>query len=126
MAWLVDNMNWVMLVSGVLTCTMVFGAIAPKAALQSMFGESLDGPLAEIIVRNWAALITLSGAMLIYGAYATEVRPFVLIVVGTSKLIFISLVLSQFALYGRRQAGIAAAIDMVMVALFAAYLAGTL
>ena len=125
MAWLVDNMYWVMLISGILTCTMIYGAIAPQAALRSMFGDALEGPLAEIIVRNWSALITLSGAMLIYGAYTTEVRPFVLVVVGTSKLIFISLVLSQFALYGRRQAGIAAAIDMVMVALFAAYLAAT-
>ena len=126
MSWLVDNMYWVMLISGILTCTMVYGAIVPQSALKAMFGDALEGPLAEIIVRNWAALITLSGAMLIYGAYAMEVRPFVLIVVGTSKLIFISLVLSQFALYGRRQAGIAAVIDMIMVALFAAYLAATL
>lgn len=126
MTWLVDNMYWVMLISGILTCTMFYGAIAPRAALLSMFGASLEGPLAEVIVRNWAALITLSGAMLIYGAYAVEARPLVLIVVGTSKLIFISLVLSQFGEFGRRQAGIAAAIDMVMVALFAAYLAATL
>jgi len=125
MSWLVDNMQWVMLISGVLTCTMIFAAIAPQAALKSMFGESLDGPLAEIVVRNWGALIALSGGMLIYGAYDIEVRPFVLTVVGTSKLIFIALVLSQGGRYVRRQAGIAAAIDMAMVALFAAYLAAT-
>ena len=122
MAWLVDNMKWVMLISGVLTCTMVYGAIAPQGALRSMFGENLEGPLAEIIVRNWAALITLSGVMLIYGAYVTEARQLVLMAVSASKVIFISLALSQFGRYGLRQAGIAAVIDMVMVALFAAYL----
>ena len=126
MAWLVENMQWVMLVSGVLTCTMIAAAIAPQAALKSMFGETLDGPLAEIVVRNWGALIALSGGMLIYGAYEIEVRPFALVVVGASKVVFIALVLSQGGRYITRQAGIAAIADLAMVALFAAYLAATL
>lgn len=125
MAWLVDNMQWVMLIAGVLTCTMLYAAIAPQAALKSMFGETLEGPLAEIVVRNWGALIAISGGMLIYGAYEIDIRPLVLVVVGASKVIFISLVLSQGGRYLTRQAGMAAAIDAVMVALFAAYLAAT-
>ena len=126
MAWLVDNMGWVMLISGILTSTMIFAAIAPQAALKSMFGEGLEGPLAEIVVRNWGSLIAFGGAMLIYGAYNIEVRPLVLVFTGAGKLVFIALVLSQGGRYVRRQAGIAAAIDMVIVALFAAYLAATL
>ena len=105
MAWLVDNMQWVMLVSGVLTCTMIAAAIAPQAALKSMFGETLDGPLAEIVVRNWGALIAISGGMLIYGAYEIEVRPFVLVVVGASKVVFIALVLSQGGRYHHAPSG---------------------
>jgi len=35
----------IMLVSGVLTATMIFAAIAPRAALQSNFGESLEGSI---------------------------------------------------------------------------------
>jgi hypothetical protein len=119
---LVENIKWVMLVSGALTCTMVYAAIAPRAALTSMFGEALEGPLAEVVVRNWGALITLMGAMLIYGAYAVEVRSFALVVVGLSKVIFIALVLSQAGRYMTRQAGIAAIIDIAMVTLFGAYL----
>lgn len=57
-----------------LTATMLYASIAPSAALQSTFGESLDGPLADLIVRNWGALIGLVGGMLIYGAFHPPAR----------------------------------------------------
>jgi hypothetical protein len=49
-----SNIRWIMIVSGVLTFTMIYAAVAPQAALMSTFGEMMDGPLAQIIVRNWA------------------------------------------------------------------------
>ena len=88
-----------MLVSGALTCTMAYAAIAPQAALLSTFGETLQGPVAEIVVRNWGVLITLMGAMLIYGAFNPPVRSFALAVAGVSKLAFIALVLSPAAVF---------------------------
>jgi hypothetical protein len=119
----VANIKWIMLAAGVLTCTMIYAAIAPQAALRGTFGETLEGPLAAIVVRNWAVLITLIGAMLIYGAYHAAVRPLVLAVAGLSKLVFIALVLAQGSRYLGQQAGIAIAIDAVWVVLFALYLA---
>ena len=68
MNWIVAKIKCVRLVSGVLTCTMLYAAIAPQAALHSTFGETLDGSLVEIVVRNWGAPIMLVGAMLICGA----------------------------------------------------------
>jgi hypothetical protein len=121
MTWIVDNVRWIMLVSGVLTATMIYAAIAPEAALRSTFGETLSGPLARIIVRNWGALITLVGAMLIYGAFNPESRSPILIVAGVSKAVFIALVLSQGTRYLGR-VGLVVAIDSVMVALFGWYL----
>ena len=122
MNWIVSNIKWVMLVSGVLTCTLFYAAIAPQAALRSMFGESLEGQLAEIIVRNWGALLTLVGAMQIYGAFNSTSRLLIVTISTISKLIFISLVL----VYGRQflgyQAGSAIAIDLVAVILFIVYL----
>ena len=91
MTVIVDKIKWIMLVAGVLTCTMIYAAIAPQAALRGTFGETLQGPLADIVVRNWGVLITLVGAMLIYGAYRPAVRPLVLMVAGLSKLVFIVL-----------------------------------
>jgi hypothetical protein len=123
MSFIVARIKWIMLVSGALTCTMIYAAIAPQAALQGTFGETLAGPLAEIVVRNWGVLITVIGAMLIYGAYHAESRPLVLTVAGLTKLVFIALVLAQGGRYLNQQAGIAVAIDAVWVVLFACYLA---
>jgi hypothetical protein len=117
-----SSIKWIMLVSGVLTCTMVYAAIAPQAMLQSTFGETLDGPLADIIVRNWGALIFLIGAMLIYGAFTPAVRSLVLVVASASKFVFIALVLSNGARYASGQAAVSVVVDSVMVLLFAAYL----
>lgn len=117
------SIKWIMLVSGALTCTMVYAAIAPEAALQSTFGESLSGPVAEIVVRNWGALIALGGAMLIYGAFEPAVRPLVLVFTGVGKMIFIGLVVSHGTRYLSQQAGVAVVLDSLMVAIFALYLA---
>jgi hypothetical protein len=116
------GIKWIMLVSGVLTCTMVYAAIAPRAMLQSTFGETLEGPLADIIVRNWGALIVLVGAMLIYGAFNPAVRALTLVVAAASKAVFIALVLSHGGRFTSGPAGISIAVDAVMVVIFAAYL----
>ena len=119
---IVANIKWIMLVSGLLTCTLFYAAIAPQVALRSMFGESLDGQLAEIIVRNWGALLTLVGALQVYGAFNSISRLLIVIVSSISKLVFVTLVL----VYGRSflgyQAGTAITIDLIIVILFVCYL----
>src|SRR3989339_523596 len=92
MRWIIKNIKWIMLISGLVTCTMVVAFIAPQLALEQTFGQSLQGPLAEIIVRSWGAIITLIGAMLIFGAYVPEHRRLILLVAALSKLIFVGLV----------------------------------
>ena len=59
MNWIVKPIKWIMLISGILTATMFYDAIAPDAALRSAFGQGPDGPLAELIVRNWGVLVGL-------------------------------------------------------------------
>lgn len=121
MTWIVAHMKWIMLVSGILTCTMLYAAIAPQAALRSMFGESLAGGVAEIVVRNWGALIGLVGGMLIYGAFQPAARSLVLVVAGVSKVVFIGLVLAHGSQYLGQQVGVSAAIDALTVALYVTY-----
>ena len=122
MPWIIRNVHRLMVVSGVLTLTMVFGLVAPDTALLSTFGATLDGPVADVVVRNWAALIGLMGAMLIYAAPRPELRPLALSIAGLSKAIFIGLMLSHGRLFLGHQAGIAVVVDLVWVAVFAAYL----
>ena len=125
MVWIVRNIRGIMTVSGVLTLTMVYAVIAPEAALRSTFGESLGGSAADVVVRNWGALIGLMGAMLMYGARRPAVRGLTLVVAGTSKAIFIGLVLSHGRQFLSYQAGIAALIDLMWVVVFAIYLWAT-
>ena len=117
MHWIASKVKWIMLISGVLTCSMFYVAIAPQAALNLMFGDTLAGPLAEIIVRNWGALIGLVGVMLIYGAYDPPGRPFILTVAAASKLIYISLVLTYGGQY-LSKAGMSLWSDGLEVVLF--------
>lgn len=119
---IVGSMKWIMLVSGVLTCSMIYAALAPQAALQATFGEDLQGPVAEIVVRNWGVLIALMGAMLVYGAFNVTARPLVLTIAGLSKVAFLSLLLVFGQPFLGHQAGIAVVSDSIQVALFIAYL----
>lgn len=122
MKFFLANFKWVMLISGLLTCTMFLGLIAPQSQMTSNFGTSMEGPLAEIIVRNWSALIGLMGIMLIYGAFVPAVRRYSLVIAGTSKIIFIGLVLSWGKSYLEFGAGTAVVADSFMIVLFSVYL----
>lgn len=97
MNWLARQTRWILFISGILTCTMLYALFAPEASQISNFGSALTGPVADVIVRNWGALIGLVGLMLVYGAFHPPVRRLVLVVAGASKLTFITLVL----VYGR-------------------------
>ena len=124
MQLLFRSIKWVMLVAGLLTCTMFYALVAPEASLISNFGQPLEGQVAQIVVRNWGALIGLMGVLLIYGAFREEVRTVALLVAGTSKLVFIALVLSLGQPFLQFQVGLSVAIDTIMVVLFATYLIG--
>jgi len=121
---IVRRMKGILLLAGALTCTMIYAAIAPQAALQASFGATLTGPLAEIVVRSWGALIALTGGMLLYAAFHVESRPLVLVVASASKAVFIALLLA----YGRPffpQAALPLVVDGILVVLFVLYLAAT-
>jgi hypothetical protein len=121
MNFIIKYFKWVMLVCGALTFTMIYGLIAPHAALESMFGASFDGALETIVVRSWSALIGLMGAALIYGAYSEKNRIFSISIVASSKVVFVSLML----LYGQEfigTAGMAIIMDCIFIILAGFYL----
>ena len=104
---------------------MFYAAVAPEAAVRSSFGQSIDGPVAQIVVRNWGILIGLVGLLLIYGAFNEQTRRVALVVAGASKIAFVTLVLSIGQQFLQFQVGVAVAIDTIMVTLFALYLVST-
>ncbi|TGL67802.1 hypothetical protein [Leptospira jelokensis] len=121
MKMIFSNMKWIMLVSGIITCSMILSALHPTLGLTLTFGDSIDGNLANIIVRNWGALIALVGGMLVYGAYHEANRNLVLVVASISKTTFVGLNL----IYGQNyltKSGPALVFDSILVIIFLTYL----
>lgn len=121
MIFIIKNIKWVMLVSGVLTCTMFYGLFAPQAALESMFGVSFSGTLENIVIRSWSALVGIIGAIMIYGFFSQRNRIFSISVAAFSKLVFVSLLL----LYGQEFLAATApalAMDCVVIILSGVFL----
>lgn len=117
------NIKWIMLVSGVLTSTLLLAAIAPDSALTMIFGETLEGPLSDIIVRNWGVLVGLVGMLLIYGAFNEHVRKLILVLALTSKVTFVGLILAFGSSY-LSKVWTSIAIDTLFIVLFVVYLLG--
>lgn len=86
------HIKWIMVMAGLLTCSMIFAVFSPQATLIRVFGEALTQPLAQVVVRSWGFLIFLMGILLIYGAYIPVYRKLALTVVSTSKIVFITLI----------------------------------
>jgi hypothetical protein len=122
MSAFVRHFKWVMLIAGLLTCTMFYAAFAPIPAQESTFGDSVEGPIAEVVVRNWGILIGLVGLMLIYGAFDVASRRLALLVAAASKIAFISLVLVFGQELLEHQVGTSVIVDSIMVVLFVIYL----
>jgi hypothetical protein len=117
---IVGNIKWIMLAGGLVTLSMLSAAVAPRLVFKMMLGDTPESPLALLLARNWGALIGLTGAMLVWGAFHPEARTLVLLVAGTSKLTFITLVLSHPPY--RAKGLVPVVVDGVLAALFAAYL----
>ena len=118
---IITNIKWIMVVSGLLTCSLIFAVFAPEAALISMFGEALTEPLAQVVVRSWGFLIFLIGTLLIYGAYKPVHRNLALVFTSISKIVFISLIVI-FGTQYIEKAALTIVFDSVLVMIFLSYL----
>lgn len=122
MSVLTDNIQWVLLICGLLTFSMIQGAFAPRFTMRAYFGEAPDSPAADALMRSWSALVAFSGIFLIYAGYTPAVREAAVAVVGAGKLFFVVLLLSQPKRFFRGQAVTAIILDSLMVIVFATYL----
>ena len=95
MSWIVRNIDWVLILSGAATCSMLLMALAPHWAMRFIFGDVAEGPVAQLIARSWGAMIFASGLMLIYAALHPDVRLPVLLYSIAGKLGFVILVLAN-------------------------------
>jgi len=122
MGWIVANIGWLLIVSGVATCSMIAMTIAPRWAMQSTFGEVAEGQVANLIARSWGVMIFASGLMLIYAAGHPDVRLPVLLYSIVGKLGFVVLVFAS-PVFRSRGTALLALGDLIIVAILAGYLA---
>jgi hypothetical protein len=122
MTWLIDNIHVVLIVSGLLTITMLQVAIAPARALKSTYGEVLEGPLVDLVVRGWGFLIALIGAMLLWAAFHPETRTLAVGAAIASKLFYVSALVAHRKRFLKGFAAVTAGVDVVMVVLLTAWL----
>lgn len=122
MAFIADNIFWILLVSGVITSSMLVAVVAPRLVFQQFFGTILDGPLGNAIMRNWGLVIGMSGLLLIYAAYDETVRTPIMLFSIVGKLFFSVQVFAAGSALKAARGG--ALIDLVIGLVFCAYLIG--
>ena len=122
MIWIQNNIGWILVVSGILTCAALLQAVAPRFGMMNLFGEEVIPSSALLIIRSWGAMIFVSGLLLIYAAYHSEQRLPILFYSITVKLGIAGLVFAGGARYRKRQVFKIASADFVMALLFVWYL----
>jgi hypothetical protein len=123
MTWLIDNIHIVLIVGGLLTVTMLQFAIAPARASKSTYGETLEGPLVDLMVRGWGFLIALVGAMMLWAAFHPETRTLAAGAAISSKIFYIGALVAHRKRFLKGFAAVTVVVDLVMVALLGAWLA---
>jgi hypothetical protein len=122
MRWIVSNIDWILIVSGAATCSMLLQALAPRLAWRTVFGEEAQGFVAEFMARSWGVMIFAAGLLMIYAAWHSEARFPILLYAIVGKLSFTLQVFAAPRLY-RRLAFVLAWADLVIIGLLGWYLA---
>ncbi len=117
MDWIVEHYQVVLVVSGLLTLTMLQFVLAPTRSQRSTYGEALEGPLADVVVRGWGLLISLTGGMLVWAAFHPETRPLAVGVAVISKVFYMGSLVAKGGRFLKGFAGVTVLFDAVMVAL---------
>ncbi|WP_426029030.1 DUF4345 family protein [Brevundimonas sp. TWP2-3-4b2] len=84
----VENIQAILVVCGLLTASMLQFTLMPRRAARSVFGETVDGPMADVAVRGWGLLIALTGFMLLWAAFHPETRTLAIGVALISKVFY--------------------------------------
>ena len=122
MNWVVENIQAILVVCGLLTATMFQFVIRPAPAARSTYGEAVDGTLGGVVIRGWGLLIALTGGMLVWAAFHPETRTLAIGVALISKVFYMGQLASKGGRFLKGMAGLTVALDLVMAGLLAAWM----
>lgn len=120
MNWIVEHYQNILVVSGLLTLTMLQFVFAPTRSQRSTYGEALEGPLADVVVRGWGLLIGLTGAMLVWAAFHPETRQLAVGVAVISKVFYMGSLAAKGGRFLKGFSGVTVLVDAVMIVLLVA------
>lgn len=122
MTWVVDNIQAILVVCGLVTASMLQFALMPSRAARSFFGETVDGPMADVAVRGWGLLIALTGAMMLWAAFHPETRTLAIGVTLVSKVFYMGQLITRGGRFLKGMAGVSVVLDLIMAALLATWM----
>ena len=122
MTWVVENIQAILVVCGLVTATMLQFTLMPRRAARSFFGETVDGPMAEVAVRGWGLLIALTGGMMLWAAFHPETRTLAISVTLISKVFYMGQLMTKGGRFLKGMAGVSVLLDLVMAALLATWM----
>jgi len=122
MTWVVDNIQAILVVCGLLTASMLQFTVMPGRAARSTFGETVEGALGDVVIRGWGLLIALTGGMLLWAAFHPETRTLAIGVALISKVFYMGQLIARRGRFLKGMAGMTLLIDLVMAALLASWM----
>jgi hypothetical protein len=117
------QIEWILLITGLLTAGAVVVFLAPVPMMKMLFGQAPSGVLSLLIARHWGLLVFLVGALVVYSAYHAEVRvPTLIVAIAEKTVLVLGLLISPFR---RRSVVLVMALaDASMATVYLMYLIG--
>ena len=117
-----EYIKTILLVTGVVTCSMIVGVVAPGVVLKYCFCDERPSASQRLMVQHWFLVVALMGSLVVYAAYAPAVRSAVLAAAIAEKFSIGALVAASPARNWRL--GFIASVDAIMGLLSLSYLLG--
>ena len=122
MSLIVENIHYILYVTGALTMTMFLQAVAPVKMMERTYGSAPTDANGLMIARHWGFMVGLSGLLLIAAGVHPEIRVPVLWFAIIGKAGYSTMILMRMAELKGKPAIMNAVVDIVMIALFVVYL----
>lgn len=115
-----EHIHTILLVTGIITCSLVVGVFAPGVVLRYCFFEDRPSATQTLMVQHWFLVVALIGSLIVYAAFDPAVRTVVLTAAVVEKFSIGALVAVSRARNWRL--AFIASVDAVMGLLYVSYL----
>ena len=118
-----SNIEWILIVTGLITASMLFQFLAPAQVLRMSYGQVPADSLGLMFARHWGLLVFCIGVLLIIAAYQPAIRVPVIVVALVEKVALGGMILGS-SLRQRPTAVMIAVTDLVVALIYGLYLLG--